>query len=219
MTFSKAFLAATALSLAALTAGPIGAALPTTAPGARDAARVTAGSYNADPHHTLVGWGVNHLGITPYFGIFGDVTGTLTLDPKDLTVAKVDVTIPVSKVTTASAGLTEHLFKAPAKPGEKPDFFGPRPADARFVSTSVVPGSNVGEATVTGNLTLNGVTRPVTLEVEFYGAGKMPPEMGGGEQIGFEAESTIRRSDFGLAGFIPLVSDEVELHIVAAFAK
>ena len=219
MTSSKTFLAAAALTALVLSAGPLGAALPAAAPGAKDAARVTAGTYKADPHHTLVGWGVNHLGITPYFGIFGDVNGSLTLDPKNIPAAKLDVTIPVSKVTTASAGLTEHLFKAPAKAGDKPDFFGPSPADARFVSTSVVPGSNVGEATVTGNLTLNGVTKPVTLEVEFYGAGKMPAEMGGGEQIGFEAESTIRRSDFGLAGFIPLVSDEVELHIVAAFAK
>lgn len=212
----KTCLAAAVLTLVAV--APIGAQ-PLTKPGAKDAARVTAGTYKVDPNHTMVGWSVDHMGITPYFGIFGDVSGTLTLDPKNIPASKVDVTIPVSKVTTASAGLTEHLFKAPAKAGDKPDFFGPKPADARFVSTSVVAGSEVGEATITGNLTLNGVTKPVTLEVEFYGAGKMPAQMGGGEQVGFEGGTTIRRSDFGLAGFIPLVSDEVELHIVAAFAK
>jgi polyisoprenoid-binding protein YceI len=56
---------------------------PMQAPGAPDAARVTAGTYKADPNHTLVGWRVNHLGFNDYFGIFGDVTGTLVLDPKN----------------------------------------------------------------------------------------------------------------------------------------
>lgn len=188
------------------------------APGAPDASRVTAGTYKADPAHTLVQWRVDHLGITPYFGIFGDVSGTLTLDPKNPAAAKVDVTIPVSKVTTASAGLTSHLLRAPKDAGGKPDFFGAAPADARFVSTSVVPGEP-GKAKVNGNLTLNGVTKPVVLDVEFHGAGKMPQEMGGGEQVGFEGETTIKRSDFGIGFGIPMVSDEVELEIVAAFAK
>lgn len=188
------------------------------APGARDASRVTAGSYKADPNHTLVQWKVDHLGITPYFGIFGDVTGALTLDPKNPAAAKVDVVIPVAKVTTASAGLTSHLLRAPKDAGAKPDFFGASPPDARFVSTSVVPGQD-GKAKVNGNLTLNGVTKPVSLDVEFYGAGKSPPQMGGGEQVGFEAQTKIKRSDFGVGFGVPMVSDEVELEIVAAFVK
>ena len=81
-------------------------------PGTMDPARVTAGSYKTDPNHTLVGWRVDHLGFSDYFGIFGDVTGTLVLDPKNPAAAKVDITIPVSKVTTASAGLTAHLLRA-----------------------------------------------------------------------------------------------------------
>lgn len=189
-------------------------------PGAHDPARVTAGNYTVDSNHTMVRWEVDHLGITPYFGIFGDVTGTLALDPKNPSAAKVDITIPVAKVTTASAGLTEHLLKPPAKAGDKPDFFGPSPADARFVSTAVVVDKDdPTDAKVTGNLTLNGVTRPVTLDVEFYGAGKSPAAMGGKDNVGFEAEAKIRRSDFGIGGFIPLVSDEVKLDIVAAFVK
>ena len=186
-------------------------------PGADDLTRVTAGAYKVDSAHTMVRWEVDHLGITPYFGIFGDITGTLSIDPKNVNAAKVDITIPVSKITTASAGLTQHLLKAPAKPGDKPDFFGPTPADARFVSTSVVRDGTSDEAKVTGNLTLNGVTRPVTLDAEFYGAGKIGPN--GGEQIGFTAETKIKRSDFGIGYIVPMVSDEVELEIVAAFAK
>lgn len=189
-------------------------------PGAPDVSRVTGGTYQVDSDHTMVRWELDHLGITPYFGIFGDITGSLTLDPKNPAAAKVDITIPVSKVTTASAGLTAHLLKPAAKPGEKPDFFGANPADARFVSTSVVPDAeDRDEAKITGNLTFNGVTRPVTLDAKFYGAGKMPAEMGGKENIGFEAETTIKRSEFGIAFGQGLLSDEVELDIVAAFVK
>ena len=131
--------------------------------------------------------------------------------------AKVDITIPVAKVATASPGLTAHLLK-PAAPGGKPDFFGAAPADARFVSTSVQPSAG-GKARITGNLTFNGVTRPVVLETEFYGAAKMPAQMGGQEMVGFEAETTIKRSEWGMGMGIPLVSDAVELDIVAAFVK
>lgn len=186
--------------------------------GTSDPARITGGTYKVDSDHTLVRWEVDHLGITPYFGVFGDVEGTLTLDPKNPAAASVDVTIPVSRVTTASKGLTEHLLRAPAKEGEKPDFFGADPKDARFVSTSVTIEDD-DEAKIAGNLTLNGVTRPVTLEAKFYGAGTMPKEMDGSEMVGFEAETKIRRSDFGMGGFVGVVSDEVELDIVAAFLK
>ncbi len=222
LNFGAAAVAAVSLALAIAAPGDAQQATqnPGQKPGAPDPSRVTAGAYTADIHHTMVRWEVDHLGLTPYFGIFGDVTGTLALDPKNLSAAKVDITIPVSKITTASPGLTEHLFKPSAEPGAKPDFFGPSPADARFVSTSVtVSKDDPTEAKVTGNLTLNGVTKPVTLDVEFYGAGTMPPAMGGKENVGFKAEATIRRSDFGIDGFIPLVSDEVKLDIVAAFMK
>ena len=119
-------------------------------PGQKDASRVTAGTYKTDPGHSLIGWEVNHFGFNDYFGIFGDVAGTLTIDPANPNAAKVDVTIPVAKVTTASAGLTSHLLRA-GKDGGKPDFFGPAPADARFVSTKVVASGMT--AKITGNLT------------------------------------------------------------------
>ena len=206
-----------ALLLAPLAlAAPLIAQAPSSPPGSNNPAAVTGGTYTVDSGHTLVTWTLDHLGFSPYTGIFGDVTGTLTLDPKNPGAAKVDVTIPVSKVTTASAGLTQHLLR-PGKDGGKPDFFGAEPADARFVSTSVVP--NGQKATITGNLTLNGVTRPVTLDASFYGAGKAPAQMGGKENVGFTATTTIRRSEFGLGFAVPMVGDEVKLDIAAAFQK
>lgn len=183
-------------------------------PGVQDAARVTAGTYTADAAHSLIAFEVNHFGFNDYYGLFGDVAGTLEIDPANLDAAKVDVTIPIANVTTASKGLTDHLLRA-GKDGAKPDFFGPAPAPARFVSTSVkADGMN---ATITGNLTMNGVTKPVTFEAEFTGAGNNP--MNKKATIGFEAETSIKRSDFGVNYGIPMVSDEVELDISVAFEK
>jgi polyisoprenoid-binding protein YceI len=203
------------LAIAAAIAVPVIAQNAPQVPGQPDRTRVTAGTYAADPGHTMVVWEVDHLGFSKYTGIFGDVTGTLVIDPANPAASKVDVTIPVSKVTTANAGLTAHLLRA-GKDGGKPDFFGAAPADAKFVSTSVVVDSDGDEAKVTGNLTLNGVTKAVTLDVDFHGAGM---GMSKKESIGFEAEATIRRSDFGIGYGIPMVSDEVELEIHAAFEK
>jgi polyisoprenoid-binding protein YceI len=196
-------------------AAPLVAQQAATPPGSRNAALVTAGTYSVDPNHTLIAWEVDHLGFTPYFGLFGSSTGTLVLDPANPAAARVDITIPVARVLTANPALTAHLLRAPKQAGGKPDFFGPAPADARFVSTAVKASGERAE--VTGNLTLNGVTRPVTLQVSFYGAGK-----GGGdgkENVGFEATGTIRRSAFGLDFIVPMVSDEVKLKIAAGFVK
>ena len=186
-------------------------------PGAKDPARVTVGSYTADPNHSLIGWEVNHFGFNDYYGIFGDVAGTLVIDPANLDAAKVDVTIPVANVTTASKALTDHLLRA-GKDGGKPDFFGPAPAPARFVSTAVkVDATDATKATITGDLTLNCVTKPVTFEAEFIGAGTNP--FNKKATVGFEAETSIKRSDFGVNYAIPFVSDEVELDISVAFEK
>lgn len=203
-----------------LCALPLFAAVPLIAqsapqvPGIMDITRVTAGTYNTDPGHTLVGWRVSHFGFNDYFGIFGDATGTLVLDPKMPNASKVDITIPVSKVTTASAGLTGHLLRA-GKDGGKADFFGPAPADAKFVSTSVVAKGTT--AKITGNLTLNGITKPVVLDTKFSGAGNNP--FNKKPTVGFHATTTIKRSEFGVMYGIPVVSDEVKLDISVAFEK
>lgn len=204
------------LALAVVAVPVVIAQAPSGVPGAPDKTRVTAGTYAADPGHTMVVWEVDHFGFSKYSGIFGDVAGTLVIDPANPAASKVDVTIPVSKVTTASAGLTDHLLRA-GKDGGKADFFGPAPADAKFVSTRVVLDDDGDEAKVTGNLTLNGVTRQVTLDVDFHGAGTNP--FNKKATIGFNAETTIRRSDFGVNYGIPVVSDLVELEIHAAFEK
>ncbi len=213
------FILASAPALALLSFGsyvaPHAQDAPAQPPGALEPSRVTAGSYTVDSAHTLVGWRVDHFGISDYFGIFGEVAGSLTLDPGNLAGSSLDVTIPVSKVITAGAGLTEHLLR-PGKDGGKPDFFGASPADARFVSTAIRRTGPM-KADITGNLTLNGVTRLVTIAAEFTGAGPHP--MNKRLNIGFKGRTAIKRSDFGIGFGIPMVSDEVELDLTAAFEK
>jgi len=207
---------AAAAGLAALSIGTLHAQQggPPQLPGQMDPARVEAGTYAADANHSLVGWRVNHFGFNDYFGIFGNVSGTLTIDPANLSAAKVDMTIPIDSVVVASAGLKDHLLRA-GRDGGKPDFFGPSPAAAKFVSTRVQPNGN--NATITGDLTLNGVTKPVTINAQFTGAGK--GMMNQKPTVGFEGTTTIKRSDFGISAFVPMVSDEVELTITTAFEK
>lgn len=202
------------LALSLFIAVPLLAQGPTDAPGTMDVSRVAAGNYTADPGHSMIGWQVSHFGFNDYLGLFGDVSGTLNLDPANPNASKVDVTIPVAKVTTASAGLTGHLLRA-GKDGGKPDFFGPAPADAKFVSTSVVAEGT--SAKITGDLTLNGVTKPVTLDAKFSGAGVNPYNKK--QTVGFHAMGMVKRSEFGINYGIPLVADEVRLHISVAFEK
>lgn len=208
---------AAATGLAALTIGTLHAQQegPPQLPGQVDASRVTAGTYQVDSAHTLVGWRVNHFGFNDYFGIFGDVTGTLEIDPANLEAAQLDVSIPISSVVVASEGLRDHLLR-PGADGGDPDFFGPDPAPARFVSTGIaVTGQTTAD--ITGDLTMNGVTQPVTISATFTGAGANP--MSQVETIGFEGTATIDRTDFGVDFVVPMVPAEVELDISAAFEK
>ncbi|HEX7873531.1 MAG TPA: YceI family protein [Sphingobium sp.] len=199
-----------ALALMAAAAAPIIAQMPTEAPGKPDPKRVVAGTYTTDPHHTLVGWRVNHMGFNDYFGQFGDVKGTLLLDPAAPDKAKLDVTIPIASLSTASAGLTKHM--------SGPDFFDvAKFPEARFVSTAVkVTGT---KAEIAGNLTIKGITKPITLWATFVGAGKGMPQAGGKETVGFHATGKVNRGDYGMGFGLALVPDPIQLDLTAAFEK
>lgn len=212
--------AAAAATLVAVTGGiaaapAIFAQAAPQVPGVMDVSRVTAGSYALDPAHTLVGWNVSHFGFSDYFGLFGNITGTMTLDPANIEAAAFDITIPVAEVTVASAGLKDHLLRA-GKDGGAPDFFGPTPGMAKFTSTQVVK-TGATSANVLGNLTLNGKTAPVMLAVDFAGAGANP--FNKKETVGFHARALMDRTQWGVNYGVPMVSKEVELTISAAFEK
>lgn len=204
---------AAALSFGALHAQQGG---PPPLPGQADVSRVQAGTYKIDSAHSMVGWKLNHFGFNDYMGIFGDVAGTITADPANPSASKVDVTIPIASVTVPSAGLRDHLLRA-GTDGKAPDFFGPEPAPARFVSTSIESTGGT-TANITGDLTMNGQTKPVVIAAEFAGAGANP--MSRAQTIGFHGTAVIKRSDWGVSFGIPFgLSDEVELDITVAAEK
>jgi len=179
-------------------------------PGIPDKSRVEAGTYALDPAHTQVVWEVSHFGFNPYTGIFGDVTGTMTLDPANPSAASINIIIPIGKVATNSEGLTKHL--------KTPDFFDvENNPTATFKSTKIEIDEKSDEAEITGDLTIRGVTKSVTLDAKFVGAGENP--FSKKKTVGFVAETSVKRSDFGVNYGIPIVSDEVELNISVAFEK
>lgn len=178
-------------------------------PGAQDASRIVAGSYQVDTDHTLVVWTVNHMGISPLSGAIAASGGTLELDPVKPATAKVAVTFKVENMTTTVPAFTQHLRGA--------DFFeADKHPTVGFASTAVEV--NGHKAKITGNLTIKGVTRPVTLDADFYGAGTNP--MSKKLEVGFTATAKIKRSEFGLGFGLPVVTpDQVDLRIFAAFRR
>jgi len=172
-------------------------------------AEVQAGAYKLDPSHGKITWSVDHLGFSKYYGQFVNVAAELTLDPANPAASTLTATIPLTDVAPNDDGLKRHL--------QTPDFFDTANhpvATFRSVHIMLDP-SKPNEAMVHGELTLRGVTKPVTMEVEFNQAGQTR----GGYKAGFDGEATIKRSDFGITYALPGVSDEVELHIEGEFVK
>ena len=185
------------------TAAEAPAAAPMAKPGS-DATMPDAGTYTFDPAHSQAMFSYDHMGFSTSRGFVNGIAGTITLDPADPSKSSVEASFPLSALRTVDAELDEHLMG--------PDFFnvtGEAPL-VTFKSTSVEPDGK-DEARVTGDLTLNGITKPVVLEVEFNGAGLDPLTQA--PTIGFSIESELKRSDFNLGAFAPMVDDEVEIDI------
>ncbi len=193
------------LSALALVAAPVIAQAPGL-PGTSDRSQVKAGTYAVDPNHTQVTWTVNHMGFSMLSGQFGAGSGSITVDPAKPAATKVDVTFPVDQLSVTSAPFANHL--------KSKDFFDvANHPTAKFVSTGVTP---MGDHwMLNGNLTIKGVTKPVSLTARFIGAGANP--MNKKANFGFRATGSINRSDFGLGMAVPVVSDKVDLTINAAF--
>ncbi|MCP1470749.1 polyisoprenoid-binding protein YceI [Sphingobium sp. OAS761] len=200
-----------AAALAALAGGSALVAQMPSPPGTKDAAKVTGGTYGIDGGHTQVVFAWDHMGFTNNMGTIAEPTGTLVLDKANPAASKVSVEFKIANLRTGVAKLDEHLMKA--------DFFDAEKfPTATFESTSVKPDGPTG-AEISGNLTIKGVTKPVTLDAELYGAGTTPAMMGGKENVGFVATGSIKRSDFNMSYGVPMVGDVIELKIIAGFQK
>jgi len=165
-------------------------------------------TWQIDSAHTDAAFAVKHLMISTVRGHFGAVSGTVTVDENDPKSAKVDVHIDTKSIDTRQGQRDEHLRSA--------DFFDvANHPEIHFVSTRI-EGDPRGEFKLTGDLTIRGTTRPITLDVTSEGSGDDP---WGNLRAGFSATGKLRRADFGLtwnqaleAGGV-VVGDEVKITI------
>lgn len=170
---------------------------------------VQAGAYKVDGYHTQVSFSLSHFGFSNFFGLFSNASGMLQLDPAKPAASKLEISIPIQSVATTVSKLDEELKGAQW-------FDSAKFPNATFVSTRITP-TGTGSATIVGDLTLHGVTKPVMLTAKFVGAGSNP--LSKAYTVGFEATGKIKRSDFGISTYVPMIGDEVQLSIVGAFER
>jgi polyisoprenoid-binding protein YceI len=148
-----------------------------------------AADYDIDPAHSAASFSVRHLMVSNVRGEFGKVTGSLTLDEKDVTKSSVVATIDATTLNTREPKRDEHL--------KSPDFFDVAQYPTLTFKSTKVEKAGKGQLKVTGDLTMHGVTKPVVLYVEGPGAEVKDPW--GNTKRGFTATTKLNRKDFGLS--------------------
>jgi polyisoprenoid-binding protein YceI len=162
--------------------------------------------WKFDTVHSSVSFSVRHMMISRVHGSFRTWSGTLETDEANPTNSKVQVSIVTASIDTKEEKRDEHL--------KSPDFFDAVNHPALTFESTSVTSVDAGNYKVTGDLTIRGVTKPVTLDVEFFGRQKDP---WGGERAGFSAKTSIERKDYGLTFNMPLdgggfvVGDKVDI--------
>jgi polyisoprenoid-binding protein YceI len=187
-------------SIAVLFALPVVTlALSFAAPQEKKAA-LAAGTYEIDSVHSTVGFKIKHLNTSWAFGRFDEIHGSITVDPAKPEASKVEVTVQTETVDTKIKKRDDHL--------RSPDFFDVKQFPTiTFKSKSVQKkGDNV--YAVTGDLTLHGVTKSVTVDMENTGAIDSPQM---GKLAGFYGTITVKRSDYGMNFMPDALSDEVQV--------
>lgn len=177
----------------------IAAALAVAATGAAAAPE----KYVLDAGHSQILFSYNHLGYSTTWGLFSGFEGEVMFDKANPAGSEVSVSMPLKSMFTGWEERFNHLMSK--------DFFDA--ADDEMVSFSSTGIEVTGEATakITGDLTINGVTKPVVLDAVLNQAGEHP--MAKKDWAGFDATTTILRSDYNVGNFAPFVSDEVQVQI------
>ncbi|WP_299891820.1 YceI family protein [uncultured Ruegeria sp.] len=164
------------------------------------------GTYELDPGHSQVLFSYNHIGFSETFGMFSGFSGEIEFNEDDPSASSVTVSMPVKSMITGWDARLQHFMSD--------DFFSASDDDVvTFASTSIeVTGDN--SANISGDLTMNGVTKPVVLETTLNKSAPYPfGEKEGTPTLGLAATATIARSEFGLGAFAPAVSDEIAVLI------
>lgn len=178
---------------------------------AQRALDIPSGTYVVEPTHASITWRLTHMGLSNYVARFTKFDSTVDLDAADPTKSKLNVVIDARSLRT-------DFPKADQEFTTDPRFLNTNKfPEIRFVSRSLRwTGENRGQ--LTGDLTLLGVTKPVTLDVTLNGTMKEHP-FRKVPMFGISATGKIRRSDFGMNALVPMVGDEVELLIEAEYEK
>mgnify|MGYP005810558659 CR=1 FL=1 len=162
-----------------------------------------AADYRLDPAHTRVLFAVDQFGIFKMTGTFTETSGRLSFDPAHIEASKLDVTVRTASVETHFApGDTELKSPAWLDVAEFPEM--------KFVGTKFTKKDD-RTGTITGDLTLRGVTKPVSLEVTLSKLGARQKEQADATE--FSARGSLKRSEFGLKAYLPYIADEVDLVI------
>ncbi len=160
---------------------------------------LAADNYAIDTSHTKANFRVKHFGVSWFHGQFHDVSGSVTWDAKNPAASTVEFAIKADSLFTADKKRDDHL--------KSPDFFNTKQFPTiNFKSTAVKQAG--GKWQVTGDLTLHGVTKPITADFEFVGEGKDP---WGGYRAGWEGKITFKRSDFGMNFMQGGIGDEINI--------
>ena len=176
---------------------------------------VFAATYIIDPAHTTIGFKVKHLMIANVKGVFERFKGTVTIEEKDITKSKVDVSIEMASINTNIAKRDDHL--------RSPDFFDVAKFPTMTFVSNKVEKTGADTLKVTGNLTIKGVSRPVTLNVEGPTGEIKSPQ--GDVKRGASATAAINRQDFGVSwskkldGGGVVVADDVYISIDTELAR
>jgi len=159
--------------------------------------------YDIDQNHTKLTFGWDHLGFSNPSASLEKFSGDFQLDTADLTKSSISITFPLDGLHTGVPKLDDDL--------KAPGFFDAATyPDITFKSTKVEKVGNDG-LKISGDLTVHGVTRPVVLNAKVNKIGDNP--MGKGPSAGFEADATLKRSEFGIGKLVPSVGDEIKVHI------
>ncbi|MBO9479300.1 polyisoprenoid-binding protein [Shimia sp. R11_0] len=159
--------------------------------------------YVLDASHSQILFSYNHLGYSTTWGMFSGFEGEIMFDQEDPAASSVSVSMPASSMFTGWEAREEHLLSA--------DFLNAAANElVTFTSTGIeVTGDKT--ALITGDLTVNGVTKSVVLDAQLNAVAEHP--MAKKPWAGFNATTTLLRSDFNAGNFAPFVSDEVEVKI------
>jgi polyisoprenoid-binding protein YceI len=158
---------------------------------------LNSGTWTADPSHTTVGFTVRHLGLAKVRGRFDGVDASVVVGD-DVATSAVNATVQLATVSTGNPDRDGHLTSS--------DFFNAETnPEMTFASTSI-QGSGE-EYTLAGDLTINGITKPVELDVEFFGTSQFPMDQS--TRAGFSATGQLSRKDFGIEFNMPIGGDKV----------